>query len=57
MPLTYLVCNVPKQFLENDREGFRGLWKKVKPPGKPDNVRFYSIAPQTAIYLLLGHPI
>ncbi|KAF9784714.1 hypothetical protein BJ322DRAFT_1007361 [Thelephora terrestris] len=28
---------VPKQLLENDREGFRALWRKVKPPSKPDD--------------------
>ena len=29
-------CSPLKEIPEND--SFRGLWKKVKPPGKPDNV-------------------
>ena len=46
------------QFLENDREGFRGLWRKVKPPGKPGNVRCYhSISLHAGVYPLSGHPV
>jgi hypothetical protein len=48
---------VPKQLLENDREGFRALWRKVKPPSKPDDVSFGRILPQTVIHLLPGHPV
>lgn len=25
--------------IENSKEGFRGLWRRVKPPEKPDEVR------------------
>lgn len=35
--MTVVAAAAHMSISRNDREGFRGLWRKVKPPGKPDN--------------------